>query len=319
MSFAELKRKSKSDFEALANKLNNEAAGKAAKVVDTRFWSAGRDTAGNGFAIIRFLPNIATETVPYIKYWDHGFKGPGGWYIENSRSSLGEPDPLMELNGKLWNISNDQNSPTRKQAVSQKRRLHYVANVFIVSDPANPENEGKVFLFKFGKKIFDKLNDKMNPNEAEQLEGAKAVNVFDLWEGANFKLRIRQIDKTSSNPNGYTNYDKSDFDTPGPLFDDDDKLEEVYKAVIPLAPFVDPNGKTFDGKPLYKSYDVLKAHLEKVLGIKLDTSNTETKKIVPVEDEVAEIVQSKKIDTKVSADDDEDDDMALFRKLRDES
>ena len=177
--------------------------------------------------------------------WDHGFQGPGGWYIENSLTTLGQKDPVSEYNSMLWNSGIDSN---KDKARKQKRRLGFISNIYIVKDPSNPENEGKVFLYKYGKKIFDKLNEAMNP----QFEDEKPVNPFDLWEGADFKLKIRNVE-------GYRNYDKSELDTPAPLFDEDSELESVWKSQYSLVEFVDPSN--------FKTYEELQAKLNRVLGL----------------------------------------------------
>lgn len=214
---------------------------------DDRFWSPTVDKAGNGYAVIRFLPAPKDEEVPFIRIFDHGFQGPTGlWYIENSLTTIGKSDPVTEFNSKLWNTNKSDDSPERKQARKQKRRLHYVSNIYVEQDSGNPDNEGKVFLYKYGKKIFDKLNEAMNPQFADE----QAFNPFDLWEGASFKLKIRNVE-------GYRNYDKSEFSKPAPLFDDDKKLEEVYNKEYSIQEFLDPKN--------FKSYDDLKNRLMKVL------------------------------------------------------
>jgi len=247
MSFANLKANrtaSMSKLLAAADKLNTNKY-----EADDRFWSPTVDKAGNGYAVIRFLPACEGEDVAWIRYWDHGFKGPTGrWYIENSLTSIGQTDPVSELNSKLWNASSNDESAERKQARNQKRRLHYVANILVVSDPGNPSNEGKTFLFKFGKKIWDKIDDLMHP----QFQDEQPINPFDFWGGANFKLKIRQVE-------GYRNYDKSEFDKPSPLHGGDDKqLEAVYKQLQPLKDLIDPKN--------YKTYAELKKKLIEVLG-----------------------------------------------------
>ena len=213
---------------------------------DDRFWKPEVDKAGNGYAVLRFLPAPEGEDLPWVRYWDHGFKGPTGrWYIENSLTSIGQQDPVSEANSALWNSGREEDKETVRQ---RKRRLHYVTNVMIVSDPANPQNEGKVFLYKFGKKIFDKLMDVMQP----AFQDEDPVNPFDFWEGADFKLKIRNVE-------GYRNYDKSEFASPSALHDGDDaKLEGVYNQLHSLQDFVDPKN--------YKSYDELKRKLMEVLG-----------------------------------------------------
>jgi hypothetical protein len=247
MSFETLKQNrtaSMSKLLAAADKLKTSTSYE----VDDRFWSPTVDKAGNGYAVIRFLP-AKGEDVSWIRYWDHGFKGSTGrWYIENSLTSIGQQDPVSELNTKLWNTSTDDNSPERKQARNQKRRLHYVSNILVIADPGNPANEGKTFLFKFGKKIWDKIDDLMHP----QFPGEQPINPFDFWGGANFKLKIRNVE-------GYRNYDKSEFEAASQLFEgNDDKLKALYEKLQPLQPFLDPKN--------FKSYADLKKKLIEVLG-----------------------------------------------------
>jgi len=214
---------------------------------DDRLWKPTVDKSGNGYAVIRFLPTIEGEDVPWVRYWDHGFKGPTGqWYIEKSLTSIGQQDPVGEMNSKLWNTGLDEDKATARE---RKRRLHYVSNIYVISDPSNPENEGKVFLYQYGKKIFDKIMDMMKPEFVDE----EPVNPFDVWEGADFKLKIRNVE-------GYRNYDKSEFAVPSALVGGDDaKLEEIEKSMHPLYEFTDPKS--------YKSYDQLKERLDSVLGI----------------------------------------------------
>ena len=213
---------------------------------DERIWKPTVDKAGNGYAVLRFLPATEGQELPWARYWDHGFKGPTGlWYIENSLTSIGQPDPVGELNSRLWNSGYDED---KEKARAQKRRLHYVVNALVVQDPSAPHNEGRVVLYKFGKKIFDKIMDVMQPQFADETP----VNPFDFWDGADFKLKIRQVE-------GYRNYDKSEFASPTQLYDaDESKLEEVYGKLHNLTEFTDPKN--------YKSYDDLKAKLARVLG-----------------------------------------------------
>jgi hypothetical protein len=247
-NFADLKKNRKAAFESLSNDLEKLSKGNE-RTKDETFWSPTVDKAGNGYAVIRFLPAPSGETSPYVRYWDHGFQGPTGkWYIENSLTSIGQEDPVAQFNGKLWNVSQDDNSPERKQARKQKRRLHFVSNILVVEDAANPDNVGKVFKYKYGKKIFNKLNEKMNPEFQDEV----AMNPFDLWEGANFKLKIRQVE-------GYRNYDKSEFSEPSAISDDDDRLEEIWKQCHSLQAILAPDN--------YKSYDELKRKLDQVLGL----------------------------------------------------
>lgn len=202
---------------------------------DDRLWKLDRDKAGNGSAIIRFLPQIEGDDLPWVRIFNHGFQGPTGrWYIENSLSTIGEKDPLGDLNTKLWNSGSEADKETARK---QKRRLNYTCNILVISDPKHPENEGQVKLFKFGKKIFDMIMDKAKPT----FEDETPVNVFDLWEGANFRIRIRQVD-------GWPSYDKSEFDSPSELFNgDEDKLVALVNKQYPLREFLDKkNFKTFE-------------------------------------------------------------------------
>ncbi len=216
---------------------------------DERFWQPQVDKSGNGFAVIRFLdsPQVdGDEGLPFVQLFTHGFQGPGGWYIENSLTTLGDNDPVSEYNTKLWNSGIEAN---KEIARKQKRKLNYVSNILVVKDPTNPDNEGKVFLYNYGKKIFDKLNEKLNP----QFEDEKRVNPFNFWEGANFKLKIRQVE-------GYRNYDKSEFEDQSALFGgDDDKIEVLWKSEFSLKEIVD--------KKNFKTYAELKSRLDKVLGL----------------------------------------------------
>jgi len=215
---------------------------------DSRLWQPTVDKAGNGMAIIRFLPAPSVDgedALPWVRVFSHGFQGPGGWYIENSLTTLNQKDPVSEYNSTLWNSGIEAN---KEIARKQKRRLNYVANVYVVSDPSNPENEGQIRIYKFGKKIFDKITEAMNPEFADETP----VNPFDLWEGANFKLKIRNVE-------GYRNYDKSEFSEKSALLDGDDaKLETLWKQEHSLKEFLDPKH--------FKPYEVLKARLDKVLG-----------------------------------------------------
>ena len=243
-SFAEMKEKRKS---AIANLVAAaETTSEKQSYGDDRIWKPTVDKAGNGYAVIRFLPAPEGEDLPWVRYWDHGFKGPSGkWYIENSLTSIGQQDPVSEMNTQLWNSGIESDKQIARE---RKRRLHYVSNILVISDSASPENEGKVFLYKYGKKIFDKIMDVMQP----QFEDEQPVNPFDFWAGANFKLKIRQVE-------GYRNYDKSEFDASTELFDGDDtKLETVFGSSNSLKEFIDPS--------TYKTYGELKKKLYDVLG-----------------------------------------------------
>ena len=242
-SFSALKRQRTSSLERLTKEINKLANKEQGSSSDDRYWQPEVDKVGNGYAIIRFLPAPVNEELPWIRIWNHGFQGPGGWYIENSLTTLNQPDPVAEMNSKLWNSGNDKDKEIVR---ARKRRLSYIANIYVVKDPAHPENEGKVFLYKFGKKIFDKINEKMNP----QFDDEKPVNPFDLWAGANFKLKIRKVE-------GYRNYDKSEFEDSAPLLEDDDDMEAIWKGEYSLAELIAPDK--------FKSYDELKKRLDKVL------------------------------------------------------
>lgn len=244
-SFADLKRSAGSNLDRLTNELEKLNKPMSNNNRDDRLWSIQADKAGNGYAVIRFLPACAGEDMPFVRMWSHGFQGPGGWYIENSLSTIGKPDPVGEVNSKLWNSGIDSDKETVRK---QKRQLTFFSNIYVVKDPANPENEGKVFLFKYGKKIFDKINDMMNP----QFEDEKPVNPFDMWSGADFKLKIRKVE-------GYRNYDKSEFSDAAPLLNDDDALERVWQSQYSLQEIVDPKN--------FKTYDELKARFNKVNGV----------------------------------------------------
>jgi hypothetical protein len=252
VSFKDLKTNRKSDFEKLQKQIDEQTSNGGGGQ-DKRFWTPTVDKAGNGFAIIRFLSAPAGEDVAFVRIFNHAFKGPTGkWYIENSRTTLGEKDPVGEMNSRLWNETEDDASPQRKQARLQKRKLGYISNILVINDPANPDNNGKVFLYRYGKKIWDKINDAMYPSEEEQkLEGKVPFNPYDMWEGANFKLKIRQVE-------GYRNYDKSEFDKPEPISNDDDKLEAIWKQEYSLQEFIAPDK--------FKSYEELEKLLNQVLG-----------------------------------------------------
>jgi len=243
MSFSALK-KSSGKFDKLQNeleKLNSPTS--TSSFQDDRFWKPELDKSGNGYAIIRFLPQPADEELPWVRLWNHAFKGPGGWYIENSLTTINKKDPVSEYNTELWNSGNESDKDIARK---QKRVLKYYANIYVVSDAKHPEHEGKVMLFKFGKKIFDKITEAMNPEFADE----EALNPFDLWKGADFKLKIRKVD-------GYWNYDKSEFSAPSQLLKTDEELEEVWKKEYSL--------KAFTASDQFKNYDELKEKLNRVL------------------------------------------------------
>ena len=247
VDFSKLKAMSgKKSLESLTAELSKLNGNQFDNSKDDRFWYPNVDKAGNGYAVIRFLPAPGEEDMPFIRMFEHGFKGPtGSWYIENSLTTINKTDPVGELNTQLWNSGLESD---KEIARVQKRKLNFISNIYIITDTSNPENEGKVFLYRYGKKIFDKLNEAMNPQFADE----DAMNPFDLWAGANFKLKIRNVE-------GYRNYDKSEFAKAGPLSDDDSEMESVWKKCHSLQVFLAPSN--------FKSYDELKAKLNKVLGL----------------------------------------------------
>jgi hypothetical protein len=246
MSFSDLKKQSK--LGSLTSKLVKEVEkmNTTGGSGDERLWKPEMDKTGNGYAVIRFLPAPDGEELPWAKLYTHAFQGPGGWYIENSLTTIGQKDPVSEHNRELWNSGNDKDKETVRK---QKRKLSYYSNIYVVKDPANPQNEGRVFLFKYGKKIFDKIMEAMQP----EFEDETPINPFDFWQGANFKLKLVKKD-------GYWNYDKSEFDRVEPLLDDDDALEAVWKKQYSLAAVVAPDQ--------FKSYEQLETRLKMVLGQK---------------------------------------------------
>ena len=242
MSFSSLKKRSGTSLEKLvqeAEKLNKQGPG-----ADERFWKPELDKSGNGYAVIRFLPAPDGEELPWAKVYSHAFQGPGGWYIENSLTTVNKKDPVGEVNRKLWNSGLDSDKDIARK---QKRKLSYYTNIQVVRDPAHPENEGKVFLYKFGKKIYDKITAAMQPESEDETP----INPFDLWEGANFKLKICKVA-------GFWNYDKSEFDSPSALASDDAELEAIWKKEYSLTSF------TADDQ--FKSYEELQTRLNEVLG-----------------------------------------------------
>lgn len=292
-SFAALKRSS-GNVDKLARELEKLTTPATNSSDDDRFWKPELDKAGNGFATIRFLPGPAVDgddALPWVRVFDHGFQGPGGWYIENSLTTLNQKDPVSEYNTVLWNSGIEAN---KEIARKQKRRLKYIANILVISDPKNPDNEGKVFLYRFGKKIFDKINEAMNP----QFQDEKPLNPFDFWLGANFKLKIRKVE-------GYQNYDKSEFESPASLFDGEDtKLEKIWKAEHSLKEFLDPKN--------FKSYDELKAKLNRVLGVEASSTSNANRNSKAESSKLASKTEEPSWD---SSDSDDDDEMKYFSKL----
>tara|TARA_B110000914_G_scaffold7278_1_gene6094 strand:+ start:742 stop:1626 length:885 start_codon:yes stop_codon:yes gene_type:complete len=292
MSLESLKRSNSLD--KLLGEVKKENAPQEKKSYkDERLWKPEVDKSGNGYAVIRFLPAVEGEDMPWAKVWNHAFQGPTGqWYIENSLTTLGKNDPVSEMNSAYWNTGIESD---KEIARKQKRKLQYFSNIYVVSDSKHPENEGKVFLFRYGKKIFDKLMAAMQP----EFEDEKAINPFDFWEGANFKLKIRKVA-------GYWNYDSSDFDTSSAIFDNDEKIEEVWKTQYPLGEFTAASN--------FKSYEELKTRLDAVLSGSVTVGNVaEELEDRPTASPVVDTapVESASIPQK----EEEDDTMDYFAKL----
>lgn len=289
-TFAALKRSRETSLERLTKEVSKFAT-KTTNQADDRFWQPEVDKSGNGYAVIRLLPAPVGEDVPWVRIWNHGFQGPGGWYIENSLTTIGQDDPVSEYNSKLWNSGSEKD---KELARKQKRRLVYICNIMVIKDPARPQNEGKVFLYKFGKKVFDKINALMNP----EFEDETPVNPFDLWEGANFKLKIRSVE-------GYRNYDKSEFDKPSAVAETDEDIERIWKSEYSLAEFLDPSN--------FKSYSELKTRLDRALGL-LPTTKTVVSEEVEEEEDFRPS-SAPRVGKTQKAEPSDDDDLDFFRKL----
>ena len=293
MSFATLK-KNRTDLSKLVQQAQETSGTQTQRQSDDpRFWQPTRDKAGNGYAVIRFLPGDAEAATPWVRYWDHAFKGPTGqWYIEKSLTSIGQQDPLSELNSKMWNSGIEADKATVRQ---RKRNLRYVANVLIISDPSAPENEGQVKLFRFGKKIFDKIMDSMQP----QFPDEAPVNPFDMWEGADFTIKIRKVE-------GYPNYDASSFKSPSSI-GDDGYMEELYGKQHDMSEFTDPKN--------YKTYDELKSRLAMVLGEQAPRT-VKQEVALDIQDEIPEFPSKPQPEIATAESSmDEDDTMSYFAKL----
>ena len=302
MSLATLRKENSLD--KLLGAVQSENAPQEKKsYVDDRIWKPVMDKTGNGFAIIRFLPAPKGEELPWAKLWSHAFQGPTGqWYIENSLTTIGQNDPVSEHNSALWNSGVESD---KEIARKQKRKLQYYSNIYVVKDSANPQNEGKVFLYRFGKKIFDKIMETMQP----AFEDESPVNPFDFWQGANFKLKLRKVD-------GYWNYDKSEFEAPSAIFDDDDQLEELWGKEHSLTAFTDTSN--------FKSYDELKKRLDVVLsGVTTVGNVTEmtTGKSFDDSPETVSVVDTPEepAPTISVTEEDDDDTMSYFEKLAEEN
>ena len=296
MSFANLKKQSK--LGSLTAKLvkevekmnNNGASG------DDRLWKLDVDKSGNGYAVIRFLPAPDKEDLPFVKLYSHAFQGSGGWYIENSLTTLGQKDPVSEYNSQLWNNGTDAG---KEMARKQKRKLTYISNIYVVKDPANPENEGKTFLYKYGKKIFDKLTAAMQP----EFEDEEAIDPFDFWQCANFKLKAKNVA-------GYRNYDSSEFAAVSPLLDDDDAMEAIWKKEASLSEFVEP--------AQFKTYDELKVRLEYVLGKRGARPAAQDSEVQEEEYETTPVAEARETVSSVastSSEIEDDDTLSYFQRL----
>ena len=277
---------------ALEENLNPEDSKKQNKYQDERLWKPELDKTGNGYAVLRFLLATSGEDMPWVRLWSHAFQGPGGWYIENSLTTLGNKDPVSEENTRLWNTGAESD---KQVARNRKRKLSYYSNVLIVSDPAHPENEGQVKLFKFGKKIFDKITEAMQP----EFDDETPINPFDFWKGANFKLKIRKVD-------GFWNYDKSEFEGVSAIADNDDSIKAIWEKQYPLKPFLDADN--------FKSYEELKEKLNRVI---TGTKSTDTVENVDLPSTSTGTVQSKDSASTASASD-SDDTLDYFSKLAEE-
>ena len=295
MSFSNLKKQS--SLGSLTAKLVSqvEKMNKGSNGVDDRLWKPEVDKAGNGYAVIRFLPAPDGEDLPWAKLYTHAFQSSGGWYIENSLTTLGQKDPVSEHNSQLWNSGVDSD---KEVARKQKRKLSYYSNVYVVKDPSNPSNEGKVFLFRYGKKIFDKITAAMQP----EFEDETPINPFDFWAGANFKIKIKKVA-------GYWNYDSSEFAAPAPLLDDDDAMEAVWKQEHSLAEIVAPDQ--------FKSYEDLKKRLDYVLGLtvapKRQDPEVANEEFVQTPSEERAVVDT--TPSSVNPDEDGEDALSYFAKL----
>ena len=295
MDFDQLKTSS-SGFDkltkALEENLNPEDSKKSNKYQDERLWKPELDKTGNGYAVLRFLPATSGEDMPWVRLWSHAFQGPGGWYIENSLTTLGHKDPVSEENTRLWNTGVESDKGIAR---NRKRKLSYYANVYVVSDPTHPENEGQVKLFKFGKKIFDKITEAMQP----AFEDETPINPFDFWKGANFKLKIRKVD-------GFWNYDKSEFEGVSAIADNDDNIKAIWEKQYPLKPFLETSN--------FKSYEELKEKLNRVI---TGTKSTDTVENVDLPSTSTGTVKRQDGTSKATASE-SDDTLDYFSKLAEE-
>ena len=305
MDFNALKKNRSNSLSKLNTQLEKIQSKSYSDPNEGKMWKPTRDKAGNGFAVIRFLPAPSGEDVPFVRMWDHGFQGPTGlWYIENSLTTLDRDDPVSEYNSKLWNSGVEDD---KAEARKMKRRLKYVSNILVISDPSNPQNEGKVFMYQYGAKIFGKLQELMNP----QFDDETAADPFNMWEGANFRLKIQKVA-------GYPNYDKSTFDTPSAISDDDSELERIFNEAHSLKELVDPKN--------FKSYDELKTKFYRVLALDQSPSTPNTAAEVDdldmssfggnsPEPTLNVMPEAQSTAPSMSMSDDDDDDLSIFKEL----
>ena len=303
MDFDTLK-SSSSNFDkltkALEQNLKPEDQSNKNKYQDDRIWKIEMDKTGNGYAVIRFLPASNGEDMPWQRVWSHAFQDKGGWYIENSLTTLGQKDPVSEENSRLWNTGVESD---KEIARKRKRKLQYYSNILVVSDPKHPENEGQIKLFKFGKKIFDKITEAMQP----AFEDESPINPFDFWKGANFKLKLRKVD-------GYWNYDKSEFEGVSPVKSNDDEIKAIWEKQYPLKPFVAAEN--------FKTYDELKEKLNRVISGARSTETVEMADLPPAQSAApvksAEVAQPKASEMAMPVASEDDDTLDYFSKLAEE-
>jgi hypothetical protein len=305
MDFDTLKKNRSNSLSKLNSQLEKIQSKSYSDPNEGKMWKPTRDKAGNGFAVIRFLPPKAGEDFPFVRLWDHGFKGHTGlWYIENSLTTLDRDDPVSEYNSKLWNSGVEED---KAEARKMKRRLKYVSNILVVSDPSNPQNEGKVFMYQYGAKIFGKLQELLKP----QFEDETAADPFNMWEGANFRLKIQKVA-------GYPNYDKSVFDAPSAISDDDEVLKRIYSELHSLQELIDPSN--------FKSYDELKTKFYRVLALDQSPSTPNTAAEVDdldmssfggnsPEPTLTTMPEAQSTAPSMSMSDDDDDDLSIFKEL----
>jgi len=312
-SLSDLKRKSMSEkISELAEKIDGMDNSKSKYEADERFWKPTLDASGNSSALIRFLPEPIGESYPFVKIYSHFFKGATGkHYIENSLTTLNQKDPVSEYNTKLWNTGSEADKETARK---QKRKLSYYSNILVINDPKNPENNGRVFLYKYGSKIMDKINEAMFPPE-DELDPKERILPFCPWGGADFKIIVRSEQGATGK---YISYDRSTFTNGGKisLFSSlgeeeyDAKVDNIWKKCYSLSELVSPNN--------FKSYDELKAKFEDVIGEGGSVSYSHSKPALPPKKkEVVEDVEDD-IPVHTSSLDDIDDIASLLNDLDDD-